>query len=576
MISGKAKEDLRVPVAERPSLLARAGLRASFEIPLLGFLLSAFLGTIIAYDPKGAWPRLAWIIAGLCFAALVAKVPDSISSRFPRRRQVGPLAVLFGVLPTVVAVYLVSSYDWLGLPTPPSASGGLDYVTWFQSKVGLSLPNSVAGGIIAALLPLQMRSLSGLWRVGEGGRVAAVFAVALSIVGIGLSKAHATWLVLPTVGAVWCLWSYGRPSVLRARGVRWERAARMFWLVVIAATLSTLVVLVVYGPVREFLLEVRPDRAAVWRNSLDLAGDYPLTGVGLGGFPMAYSSYVLLVHVPHTFHAHNLFLDLHLQQGLLGLLTFVAWLVVAARPGGSGSPWAPAARAALGVVLLHGLVDDPFFGYGGEAAALLFLPLGLLARNRVVAIRAEETVGTAQRRWMIQGAAAAAGVAALLVAVLAPGSRAALLANAGALAQTRAELSVFRWPEYPIQDELRLMRRVNVDTPRSFYREALDLNPANVTANRRLGQIELSLGRYDEAVGHLRAALEVAPHQRATRQLLAEAYAVTGQIDDAAALIRVTDNDVGQLGLRHWWYKDYLHDTDRAANLERARSVSQR
>ena len=57
---------------------------------------------------------------------------------------------------------------------------------------------------------------------------------------------------------------------------------------------------------------------------------------------------------------------------------------------------------------------------------------------------------------------------------------------------------------------------------------ALALDPASVTANRRLGQIELSRGQYDLAHGHLDAAFRAAPGQQATRQLLGESLAVAG------------------------------------------------
>ena len=74
---------------------------------------------------------------------------------------------------------------------------------------------------------------------------------------------------------------------------------------------------------------LRPDRILVWGHSWGLAHDYAVTGLGLGCFTMPYSSYALLVHVPHTTHAHNLLLDIWLEQGAFGLLSFL-WIVVAA------------------------------------------------------------------------------------------------------------------------------------------------------------------------------------------------------------------------------------------------------
>ena len=89
------------------------------------------------------------------------------------------------------------------------------------------------------------------------------------------------------------------------------------------------------------------------------------------------------------------------------------------------------------------------------------------------------------------------------------------------------------------------------------YRSALALDPYNVTAHRRLGQIYLSQGNYRSAQDNLESAYSVAPDQRATRQLLGEVYAVTGEIDRAQQLWRTSDNSYDELAGRLWWY-EYL------------------
>ncbi len=104
----------------------------------------------------------------------------------------------------------------------------------------------------------------------------------------------------------------------------------------------------------------------------------------------------------------------------------------------------------------------------------------------------------------------------------------------------------------------------------------MDLDAANVTANRRLGQIEISLGEYDRACRHLSAAYGALPHQRATRQLVGECYALDGDVDKAVELWHTLDLSAGQLALRTWWYADYLGDGDRANRLTRAIALLER
>ncbi|MCX6031969.1 MAG: tetratricopeptide repeat protein [Chloroflexi bacterium] len=205
---------------------------------------------------------------------------------------------------------------------------------------------------------------------------------------------------------------------------------------------------------------------------------------------------------------------------------------------------------ALGVILLHGLVDDAF--YGSRGVLLLFVPFALLAREE------QERGRQGDRQRGRGGALISASALALLLALL-PATRAVFQANLAALAQTRAELSVYRWPAYPIQDALRRQAPgspppVDLAPAIARYRTALALDPGNAAANRRLGQIELSLGQYDAARRHLEAAYATAPGQRATRQLLGETYALAGDPGRAAALWRAVDLSQGQLALREWWY----------------------
>ena len=82
----------------------------------------------------------------------------------------------------------------------------------------------------------------------------------------------------------------------------------------------------------------RPGSCHGWLHTaacVALALDYPFTGAGLGSFEMAYSSYVVLLHVGFLQHGHNLFLDVWIEQGIIGLLA-LTWLIAQRRPNASG------------------------------------------------------------------------------------------------------------------------------------------------------------------------------------------------------------------------------------------------
>jgi tetratricopeptide (TPR) repeat protein len=165
------------------------------------------------------------------------------------------------------------------------------------------------------------------------------------------------------------------------------------------------------------------------------------------------------------------------------------------------------------------------------------------------------TSGAALRRAnRLALAGSLAPIVAIVVMFFLPGARAALAANIGTVTQTRAELAIYRWPDWPIQDELRRNGGVDLSKALGYYNNALVLNPGNVTAHRRLGQIAISVGDYVSAQRHLEIAYAMAPDQRTTRQLLGELYAIGGDLERAAQLWRTVDMTHGELDARYWWY----------------------
>jgi O-antigen ligase len=304
------------------------------------------------------------------------------------------------------------------------------------------------------------------------------------------------------------------------------------------------------------------DRVALWRDGLALASDAPFTGSGLRSTMMALSTYVYILHVGYISHVHNLYLELVVEQGLVGL---IAWLclicsalsaLVQARsrrvtPIGMQA----ALLAALVALLVHGLVDAGL--YASRLAFLLFLPIGAAwaAGGRAHSVDLEA------RSRRLLGALAPLAAVALLFAW--PGSRAAWQANLGVTAQTQAELFLYTWPEWPMQDALRRSPAVDLTPAMGRYQAALTLDPSNATANRRLGQIALSQGDYIHARQLLEAAFARQPDHYATRLLLGEVYALAGESARAADLWQTVDVHLGQLTGRHWWVNHHVSAAQR-------------
>ncbi|MFN2463709.1 MAG: O-antigen ligase family protein [Candidatus Dormibacteria bacterium] len=128
-------------------------------------------------------------------------------------------------------------------------------------------------------------------------------------------------------------------------------------------------------------------RVDLWRAVFAMmkSGAHPLTGTGLSGFRAALAPYkdVSAYREDHIY-GHNLFLDFWTETGLLGLIAFV-WLVAdavrrtwtALRAHTALHAYHAAFAAAGVVILVHGMIDNPFFK--NDLSWMTFALLGMHA-----------------------------------------------------------------------------------------------------------------------------------------------------------------------------------------------------
>ncbi|HQJ52678.1 MAG TPA: tetratricopeptide repeat protein, partial [Anaerolineae bacterium] len=232
--------------------------------------------------------------------------------------------------------------------------------------------------------------------------------------------------------------------------------------------------------------------------------------------------------------------------------------------GRGGGLWAAGVGGPItGRGFSLGLVDDPL--YTSRAVLFLFIPLAFAVPAAPQPAAAPVATRSSRRlAWAVPALLLLALAAALFLA-RAP-VLSALYTNLGSVRQSRAELSVYSWPRWPIQDELR--RQLDLQPAIAAFQRALALAPANASAARRLGQIELSLGDYAPALAHLETAYAGDPSPTA-RELLAEALFVSGDGSRARALWSTLPNDAGQLATRIWWY-EHLGRQDVARAMQAA------
>jgi O-antigen ligase len=157
-------------------------------------------------------------------------------------------------------------------------------------------------------------------------------------------------------------------------------------LLAMVAAMATLVM----GPLVERFTAARGEQrldtapvvaSAAWQNQ-------PI-GAGLGSFPQVYAGVEPVDIMAETFfnHAHNDYLEIWLEAGILGvaaLLAFIGWwlnrsFLVWTLPTTPGRNLSRAASAAITLLLIHSLVEYPSRALA--IASVLALSCALLARR---------------------------------------------------------------------------------------------------------------------------------------------------------------------------------------------------
>lgn len=122
-------------------------------------------------------------------------------------------------------------------------------------------------------------------------------------------------------------------------------------------------------------------RLAIWHSTLYIVGDHPVFGIGWGAFPYVYPAYDYFLSEPKPiiYHAHNLYLQLIAETGVIG---FSFWTVAVGRSVyklgeriRKQDPLALAIFCALGVILFGGITDD--WLYNPKMSCFFWFLIGL-------------------------------------------------------------------------------------------------------------------------------------------------------------------------------------------------------
>lgn len=527
---------------------------------VLVFAVTAWVGYWAAYDQATAWNK-AWLI--------VTAVLLYFSLRAQPRQNLFPISVFIFFTGVGIALYYFLTHDFVAVPRK------LEFVNlagrWImdvrpQTRWIPIHPNYVAG-MIALTLPF---ALYPVWDARQRHvPIPAWLAVAtmsgLGIALLALVMATSRGVVLAVLGGAggWFLW----------RSIHWIRnrfrlGSEAFFPILLMAYLCAVVVFLYAGPARMGGLFSGSyyygdgSRAELFSRSVYLLFDYPITGGGLGSFPGLYSQYLLNIPFFNVPNSHNLFLDVGIEQGIFGGVSFLllyllsVWRLSWAMAGTSGDrvfEWI--VLFALIAAIAHGMVDDYLYNGAGTMLSLFLVGLGMNDLDGgKVAPRSRfdlRTVATITIIWALVGLVNFNQV------------RAIWHANVGAVQLAKAELTGFPnvgWAGAEIVPRL--------DAAEASLRASLQFDPANRTANQRLGMISIYRRDFESAVMYFEAAHARAPEHRGIIKSLAYSYIWLGDMEKAQTHLSEIPEAVEELDVYiRWWEAQGRDDLSSNASL---------
>jgi O-antigen ligase len=339
------------------------------------------VGLVLAPDSSHASPVIRSLITGI---ALFWVVTTRVRTRAQAMWVLGGLSTGGAIVGSfAVLQHVLGTSSRVAFATSTGEIIG-------RVDAGFGHPNQMAGFLVL-LVPLALAGVI----LQRRGRLLYGMAALLAVVAIYLSFSRATLLALAVVPLV----------LLRGRH-----------LLLAVSVLVVLVAVATPGLLRERFLTLTSDRPEVtvrgdiWRTAEQIWAQHPLTGTGLGSFPRAYAearvpgkTFLPATDLEPPPHAHDIFLNVLAEQGLLGCTALLAVLVAAfTRAVGlrRSSQWwvrllGRAILASLAAFMVHNLFDVTL---AENTQVYLWGLLGLLSALAAVDGRAEAGLGAAAVR----------------------------------------------------------------------------------------------------------------------------------------------------------------------------------
>jgi tetratricopeptide (TPR) repeat protein len=535
-------------------------LKPGVHAAVLVFLITAAVGTWTSYNTSMAGDKF-WILLGAIILFYAAAYQPFENMPF--------VILTLGIIGGIFAVYFSLTYDWRANPVDTAVVNQVG-VQWMNFRPDIQFPallDDIAGGIFAVLLPL----MSALCAYGIQMRLAkftlpSAAAVMLIFTGLVLSGLRAAWGAFAAAIVLTMLLVVMQPKLLRY--------SRKVFRNVTAVSLLLCVMggIVLFGIVsgdilpglqaNAFIGSIR-SRFGLFRDSIDLAGDVFLIGGGLAAFPGLYSRYVLGILDYYYAYSHNLYLDILIEQGMFGLISFLTisffslWKLSMHRFNplhklDRYDIFTAGVIVSLLTLLIQGVLENSL--YGIRATPFVFLAQGLAFSVVYLERRVDFNESVQPRVVNRKGSRAVYVAGAVLTFCLFVFFYKPLIgnifANLGVIRIAKVELA--GWPES--RPDPMIYEDGSLTAASGYLYKALEFHPSNRTANYQLGRIEMERRRYQEAIEYFERAYEQDQHYHGIRKNLGYSYVFDGQIEKAHPILRDISEAEYEMTIYNWWW----------------------
>jgi tetratricopeptide (TPR) repeat protein len=304
-------------------------------------------------------------------------------------------------------------------------------------------------------------------------------------------------------------------------------------------------------------------RITLLQQSYLLLDDFPIIGAGLQTFSGLYSRLILLLPVEFFRYAHNLYIDLALEQGIPGLLAFLFFLsgtlVISIKSlvkpiDFKVQPFAIASFVGIVAMMFHGIFDDPIYGQAGTPLLFMAPGIAMAIYSSQVEAPHRTTLFTAlrsDRLRKVMGPLAGILVLFLLLVIGTPKIQSIWSSNIGAVGMSKAELE--DWPDVSWQGiDYQHDGLINA---RSAIERAIKLDSKNRAALYRMGLLAMNEGDFHRATDYLEIAFDLTPMHRGIIKSLGYSYLWSGRTPQAMSLLLQIPESRYELGVYSWWWE---------------------